>query len=459
MVFYSLGVAWNSRIRPGEAGADSTMEHAGEMGIGPAEQPTGDGTARPRRLRRWLVGLVAALVVAGGIAALVLRWQERTLHQAKRELASGNPQRALALVSYFLESHPEHGRAMALQARAFCATGRTEAAIGLYEKVGAATVEDLHAWAQAYLLRQSWSRALPLLTQVLRLEPDNADALHEITGCRIRLGLLQEALESARQLSQVPGQEARGLVFVAAIHNDLGNPKAACQAYQQVVELVPDGRGLQIPPEELFVQYGAVLANNGQGEEAVPRLEQSLASRATAPAYYYLGNAHLQAGRTDAAEQAWQRALQLDPGGILTLEALADSALQKRDTETALKWLSPLTHAAEGRHHAAYLFQRAYLLRKDAAAAERWQKKAEELRKLEQRRERIEQLMLRTPYAFWANVARAHRFAAEGNWQQAADMVKELAREAPADPFVRELADAIRQRGPLPAFERIPVQE
>jgi tetratricopeptide (TPR) repeat protein len=437
------------------------MEHAGEMGMAPAAQPTGDGTSRPqpRRLRRWLLGLVAALVVACAVTALVLRWQERTLHQAEHELASGDPQRALALVSYFLESHPEHNRAMALQARAFSATGQTGAAIALYEKVGAATVEDLHAWARAYLLRQSWSRALPLLTQVLRLEPDNADALHEITGCRVRLGLLQEALESARLLSQVSGQEARGLVFVAAIQNDLGNPKAACEAYQQIVELVPDGQGLQIAPEELFVQYGVVLANNGRGNEALPWLERSLAVRPTAAAYYYLGNAHSQGARTEAAEQAWERAHQLDPGGVLTIEALANSALQKRDTKAAQKWLNLLGRIAEERSNTAYLFQRFSILQKDAAATERWRKKVEELRKLEQRREMIDQLVTQAPYSLWANVVRAHRFAAAGNWQQAEDMVRELAREAPQDEFIRELADAIRQRGKLPAIERIPLRQ
>jgi Flp pilus assembly protein TadD len=56
-------------------------------------------------------------------------------------------------------------------------------------------------------------------------------------------------------------------------------------------------------------------------------------------------------------------------------------------------------------------------------------------------------------------VARAHGFAAQGNWQQAADMINELARETPQDSFVQELAAAIRQRGPLPSIDRMPLKQ
>ena len=38
-------------------------------------------------------------------------------------------------------------------------------------------------------------------------------------------------------------------------------------------------------------------------------------------------------------------------------------------------------------------------------------------------------------------------------------MITELAREAPQDKLVQELAEAIRQRGPLPPVERIPIKQ
>ncbi len=414
---------------------------------------------RRRRSRwRWVAWSAFALVVAGIVVALVLAWQERMLRAARRELEQGDPRRALALVSYFLDTHPDHGEARALKARALSQTGRAAEAVALYEQVGAATVDDVHAWARAYLHMESWSRALPLLAQVLRMEPDNADALHEITGCRIRLGLLQEAAESAQQLSEMPGQEARGLVLLAASQSDLGRAGDAAQTYQRVIELVPDGQGLQIPPEELFTQYGIVLLSQGQADAAVAMFEKSLAARPTPETYYYLGNAHAQAANTEAAERAWKKSLELDPAGVPVHEALADSAIQRGDLKAASEWLAPLERIAQSRYKTAYLFQRLAMKRNDEAEVQRWRKKADELRQGEQHRQRVVEIMRLLPHSFWANVARAHQFASQGNWQQASDMIEELARDAPQDVFVQDLAAAIRKRGPLPPLERLPIK-
>ena len=185
---------------------------------------------------------------------------------------------------------------------------------------------------------------------------------------------------------------------------------------------------------------------------------RKLASRPTPSAYHYLGDAHSQAGNNDAAEQDWKKSLELDPGGIPPREALAESALQKGDVQAALKSLGPLERIAQKRFKTAYLFQRVCMKQEDGAGAERWRKKVEELRKHEQRLELIAQVMRTSPHSFWANVALAHRFASEGNWQQATDMIEELAPET-KDAFVQELATAIRKRGPLPSLDGLPVKQ
>jgi len=438
---------------------DTSDADAMESGdIAPGEMAPDDRGSQSRSRWQWLAATVVALgIVSLGIAG-VLYWQERTLRAAQRELHEGNPRRALGLVAYFLDAHPEHGGALALKARALCANGQTTEAIELYERMGAATAEDLHVWAHAYLHEQSWSRALPVLTQVLRLEPDDADALYEITSCRVRLGLLKDALESASRLAETSDQAARGMLFQAVVYQDMGNPTESLKAYQQVVDLAPDGQGLQVSPEELFTQYGLVLTTQGQSEAAVKWLQKSLAVRPTPAAYYYLGNAHSQTGNTAEAVKAWQESLKLDPAGVPVYEALAGSALQKGDLDAAQKWLTPLERFGAIRRTTAYLFQQLCAKRKDAAGAERWRKQTEELRKREQRQAAINQLLLDRPYGFWTAVVRAHRFAEQGNWRQARDMIEQLASDEPDEPFVQELTAAIRKGGPLPSLERLPIK-
>ena len=122
------------------------MANQGVEGAERVEQSPADRGRRTRSRWRWVVWGLVVLIIAGGIVALAIHWQERTLRNAQRELREGDPWRTLALVSYFLDAHPEHGGALALKARALCLTGQTKAAIKLYEKVGAATAEDVHAW-------------------------------------------------------------------------------------------------------------------------------------------------------------------------------------------------------------------------------------------------------------------------------------------------------------------------
>jgi predicted Zn-dependent protease len=150
----------------------------------------------------------------------------------------------------------------------------------------------------------------------------------------------------------------------------------------------------------------------------------------------------------------------LDPqGSFLAREALANLALETHDTEAALRWIAPIERLADQRFKTAYLFQRVYMLRKDEAAVQHWHKKADELRQRDQRRAVVDDLVRRSPRSFWANVVRAHDFAASGNWQQAEDMLKELARAAPQDEFVQDLATAVRRRGPLPSLDRLPIRQ
>ena len=55
----------------------------------------------------------------------------------------------------------------------------------------------------------------------MRQSPGDPDVLHEITAARSFLGQSKAALESATQLSQIPGYEARGFVQIGILERDL----------------------------------------------------------------------------------------------------------------------------------------------------------------------------------------------------------------------------------------------
>lgn len=432
---------------------DERSAKASDAGTGAPSQNKA-GSTRRSKLVRVLIVLSAAAACTWG----ALYWQDRPLAEVERTLATGDVKRALSLVNYYLSSHPTHGRALALKGRVLVAMERADEAAKLYEENGAETADDLHAWAKAYLLRQQWSRAYPVLAEVLKRRPTDPDAMYEYATCRIRLGLLDDALDTAEQLTALPGQEARGWLMQAAIYNDLGNHERAAQAYEKSLVHSPEAKNLQLPADEVFLQYGSVLLNSGKPAEAAELLQRSIAARPTATACVGLGNAFSQQGRTQAAAEAWKRAVQLEPEGRAAREALAGAALEARDFASARKWLEPLEKNGDLRSSTAYLLQRIATLAGEKDRASDWAKVVEKLRRAEQLDTTVEQILLRTPKSFWSNVIRAHRFASVGNWKQAEDMIKELSEQTPKEEFVRRLSDAIRDRTPLPPLDDLPIR-
>lgn len=410
---------------------------------------------RPTRRRiRWLL---LVLVVLGGLWGI--GWYgRRSLREAERAFRAGDMQTAAQQLALYLDQHPENPRALSLKARMLVMSGRPADAIAIFERVGPASAEDFHAWAKAHLMREEWTPALPLLTQVVALQPENADAWYELTACRMRLGYLEEALESAQQYLQAGvGQQARAHVFLGTIHNDLGNRESAAKAYAQVLEYDPDARSLQVSAEDFFLEYARTLSSLARLDEARTMAERSLAASATPDAATLLGNIHAQAGRADEAQQSWQRAVEMDPRHVAAREALATAALARGAGSEALRWLEPLAGQANLMGTTAYLLQRTHTLLKNEQQATEWGQRAAQLRETERIVSAVDSVLVDAPQSFWARVIRAYRFALAGNWRQAELMVDQLRREAPNEPFVTELAQALDTRGALPPLTKLPL--
>lgn len=411
---------------------------------------------KKRTLRFWALRICLVAAVSGLIVSGLVWWRDRPLSLAETSLENGDIKYAHYLVANHLKQNPEHQRAKALQARIFVAAGYPDSAIALFEEVGGENVEDLRAWAHAYLMTEQFSLAIPLLEQVLASEPNNPDTLYELTAARTRLGMFHEALESARQFAAIPGHEARGHMFMGAILRDLGKDAEAAKAYETVLKHDPKAEKLQSPPYEFYLQYGQTLMRLGKPQEAIEPLKRSAADRETPEVLLELGNAALQLQRVDDARAAWKRALDHDPRFIQAREALARAELQQGQAEKALEWLASITDQ-ELTLESAYLRQRACTLAGKKDEALKWQEVATTLRKKQELSADIDNLLHDSPQSFWARVVRAHRFAQRGNWKQAELMTERLIQEAPGEPFVIELASAVHRRRDLPALETLPI--
>ncbi len=330
----------------------------------PSSSPTPPRRGR-RLLRRGFQG-AGLLLLAAAIVFGVVWFQERPLADAEAALLRGDPDLALRLTTYFLVNNPQHKGALTLKARALVKMGRApEEVVQIFEHAGAERKEDIHAWARAYLMLQQWSLAEPLLTRVLQLAPRDADALYEITTCRIRLRQFQESLQTAQKFLVTSKASARGNLLVGSIQYDLGNQDKAAAHFAKVIEQEPNAENLQVAPGEFFLQYGRTLLQAGRPQESLHFLGRAILLNPSAEGYTLLGNAAQQVAEMKNAVELWASATKVDSDYLPAREALARAALDDGDTEKAIEWLKPVLGGETLQISTTYLMQRIHLRRGD----------------------------------------------------------------------------------------------
>lgn len=427
-------------------------------------------TRRPVRrgspLRRLLAVLVGIPVVTAGLLLGWLWWAERPLKAVERSLTQGDFRTALERVDSYLKEDPASSRALDLKAQALVGVGRISEALAIYERIGSDTVSGQRAWGEALLRMQRWTDALPLLRQVHQKEPQNANVTHELAACAMQAGEFEEAVRLADELAQLPGQRERGLLLVGVLHSNYGNYRKASEAFGQLLQSNPDGAGLQILPEELFQGMGQACLNDGKPEEAIRHLSRAIELRPTAERYAFLGEAWELQGDLPQAGDAWKKGIALDPDLTRAREGLARVALDERQPQQAIDWLQPLSVPPKLTSAIAHTLKRANSLLGDKGAADQWDAEETRLRQAEERKRALDDVVKQAPQSFWALALRAHKFASEGNRQQAATLLRTvdgLRTQKPdgyKDPqgFLQQLIDAVQTGSPLPSLDLVPLE-
>lgn len=413
---------------------------------------------KPTKKLRWSLLLLVLATAAGTYG--IMWWQERPLVQAEQALAAGDPELSQKLASYYLSQHPDNTRALSVKARALSQLGtEPEEVVRIFELIGPANQEETHAWARAYLVQQQYSVAVPLLKGVLELEPGNAEAQYELVSCLTRLRRFEEAEAAAQALSAIEGYEVQGEFFRGTIYLDMERFDDAASAYAELLDKDKELEGLQVPVHQFYLQYAEALFNAGRVRESLPLVGRSLVLLPTDQCYVLLGDAAEQIGETKRAVESWQTALDANPRNVRAREALANAAIESGDLQRAQELLAPLEVHPKPKSSSTYLIQRYYALVKDDEKTKLWESKTNELSELEKLLGTLNRWVIQHPNSYWAEVIKTHRFAEDGNWAQAELMLDRIQAPPQESEFVDRLVAAIKDRGPLPALNQIPVEQ
>lgn len=164
--------------------------------------------------------------------------------------------------------------------------------------------------------------AMERYTEVLRNDPQNADALYYVAVVACQEGQLQQGIDLARRALEAGPPQARMHNLLGKAFERLRNPLDAIKAYDAAIALDPDFA-------EAHGNRASIVAQAGLPDEALKSFDRALALDPTAVADWINRGALLhELGRFDEALASYEKALTLAPEDPTVLTNRANVLVQ-----------------------------------------------------------------------------------------------------------------------------------
>jgi tetratricopeptide (TPR) repeat protein len=155
--------------------------------------------------------------------------------------------------------------------------------------------------------RGELAQAMERYVDVLRAEPENADALYYVAVVACQDGQYQEGAKLARRAIEVGPPQARVYNLLGQAHDRQGEKLEAIKNYEEALRLDPDFA-------DAHGNRANILAAAGFPDEALKAFDRALALNPNSPADWLNRGALLQdLGRYDEALANYDKAIGLDP--------------------------------------------------------------------------------------------------------------------------------------------------
>ena len=255
--------------------------------------------------------------------------------QALACLDAGNPRGAIAPLEELAEREPGSADTHFHLASALRDCGELESAVPHYRDT--VRIEPGHTGGHALLALtlyqlERWQEAMPPARSCLTLTPpgqDRAPFLHLLADCYVQLGRTEESLPLFSQALAVDHQNAELHLQAGRARLRTGHAADAVAPLRQAVRLDPDN-------PQANVLLGIALMEIEDLEGAVPALDEAARLNPSDP------DIHKLRGMVHAAREEWPRAaacyedaVALAPGDTEALSGLVGSLIAAGDREAA----------------------------------------------------------------------------------------------------------------------------
>jgi predicted O-linked N-acetylglucosamine transferase (SPINDLY family) len=178
---------------------------------------------------------------------------------------------------------------------------------GLLERTPVSSQGNGLARAQALAQAGDFALAEKLYEQVLRVDPQQASAWHQLGLVVYRRGRIEEAAECLSRAVSLDPSSAAFQSDLGTIYRTLGRLDEALECFQQTVERAPE-------LASAHYNLGVVLQDRGDHVGARLRLVQALRlAPQFALAWNHLGISHQHEGQLNDASQCFEKAIALVP--------------------------------------------------------------------------------------------------------------------------------------------------
>lgn len=263
--------------------------------------------------------------------------QPARLALAQVRLSQGELERSESLLREILRDQPEHAQALSTLAQVAMRRGRGDEARRIAERAEAAPFYSLYSdplmdqvvaegvsavviWerARAFLQNDDFEQAAIGLSRVVELQPDNADAHHQLALAYRELGRPAAARRHLERVVELQPELVDARIQLAGLLLDEGRGSAAIPHLEKVAELAPHD-----PDADWYL--GRAIGQAGEPGRAVEVFARGAAkagAAGTEPPVWALnewGSALARLGRLDAAAELFRRALAAAPEDAQTL--------------------------------------------------------------------------------------------------------------------------------------------
>ena len=269
------------------------------------------GSRRGRR-GRWLLGMTALVVAAVGFGTG--RWRSRPapdlMARGVAAYRRGDWSAASDLARLRLKQEADDHKALRLLARGAARLGRDGSATAIYTRLGKGRMEVEDHYLSGRILDRGDRKELALKAwaTALEVDPNHPETLDEVTRLLFQSQRPDEAARAAERLARQPGWQARGLLLLGSIRDEINDPSGAAEAFRRALEHDPAVLSKAHDPSKLSKQVARAFLRVAKPDDARPPLEGVLAEGPDPEASWLLSRVALQAGEAARAAASLTKA-------------------------------------------------------------------------------------------------------------------------------------------------------